>query len=150
MNNAVTTPISPNNQTYQFLPHRSRRPRLLIVSDSADRFISLRALLNVGEIEILSATSAEEIRQACQHKQDLAVVDVGPAQLVRVLRALRGSPGGAESSVLIEASRLVGEGALAGVLAKYRAMPCSQSELISLARRRLGTNVGRPQARSLL
>jgi CheY-like chemotaxis protein len=146
MNNTVSTPVAPNKQA--FLPHR--RPRLLIVSDSADRFISLKASLNVGEIEILSATSPEEIRQACQHKQDIVVVDVSPAQLIGVLRTLRESTGSVESSVLIEASRLVGEGALSGLLAEYRAMPCSHSELISLVRRRLGTDVGRPQVRNLL
>lgn len=123
------------------------RPRLLIVSDAADRSGSLRAALDVGEIEIEAVTSPEELDQACAGEHDLAVVDVAPAQLNRVLKILRESPRHSEISVLVEASRIVVEPGLASLLPKYRAMPCSRAELITLARRRTTSITSRWRAK---
>lgn len=142
-----TAPAVSKHQPYP-APHN--RPRLLIFSDCPDRLTKLKALLAAGEIEITSATSSEELRQACRGGHDLAVIDVGPAALVAVLNALRDSEGYAEIPVLVEATRLAAAPGLTGVLPKYRAMPCSHVELVTLARRRINaTNVRRIAKRML-
>jgi DNA-binding response OmpR family regulator len=123
------------------------KPRLLIVSDAADRSGSLRAALDVGEIEIEGVTSTEELDRACAGEHDLAVVDVAPAQLTRVLKILRESPRHSEIAVLVEASRIVVEPDLTSILPKYRAMPCSRAELIALARRRIASITTRWRAK---
>ena len=55
----------------------------------------------------------------------------------------------AEIPVLVEHSRIAAA-PLTGVLPKYRAMPCSQNELIRLARRRLTSISGHGRAKGLL
>ena len=126
------------------------QPRVLIVSDSAERLAGLRALLNTGGVEITGATSLEEASRACERRQDLAVVDVAPPLLAGVLRALRSSAGSVESSVLVEASRLGAGDDLNGVLPRYRAMPCGRADLIALARRRTSPAAGRRSAKRIL
>jgi hypothetical protein len=91
----------------------------------------------MGEIEIEGVTSSDELDRACAGEHDLAVVDVAPGQLATVLKILRESPSHAEIAVLVEASRIAVEPGLASMLSKYRAMPCSRAELITLARRRM-------------
>ncbi len=140
-----TAPAASKHPPYA-TPHS--RPRLLIFSDCSDRLIKLNALLAAGEIEITSATSLEELHHACRGGHDLAVIDVGPASLVTVLDALRDSEGYAEIPVLVEATRLATAPGLTGVLPKYRAMPCSHAELVTLARRRINdTNINPTSAR---
>src|ERR1051326_6378181 len=131
-------------------PIAAAKPRLLIVSDSVDRLAALRALLQQSEIEILDATSFEEVRQASLGKYDLAVIDVSPAHLVGVLKTLRSSAGHSEVPVLVEASRLSHDSQLAGVLPKYRAMPCHQLDLIGLARRRILSSPHRRREKKIL
>lgn len=85
-------------------------------------------------IEIASAVSAEELSHACNRAHDLAVIDVGATRLPEVLRTLRSSVRHSGIALLVEASRVVAEPGLAGLLPKYRAMPCSRSELVKLTR----------------
>jgi len=135
---------------YQSDPDPASRLRLLIVTDSLDRLIGLRAALQVDGIEVTTAVSPEELSRACHREHDLAVVDVGPAQLPGVLQALRGSQGHAAISLLVEASRMVAETDLAGLLPKYRAMPCSRFDLVTLARRRISSTVSPRRRRVML
>ena len=115
-------------------PAPSGKPHLLIVTDCSDRLTGLRALLNADGIEITGAASSEELNRACHREHDLAVIDVGAARLPEVLRILRSSVRHSGISLLVEASRVLTEPGLAGVLPKYRAMPCSRSDLVNLAR----------------
>ena len=144
---STTRPAISKHQPYA-APHT--RPRLLIFSDCPDRLVKLKAALAAGEIEISSATTPEELYRICRDGHDLAVIDVGPASLVAVLDALRDSEGYAEIPVLVEASRLATAPGLTGVLPKYRAMPCSHAELITLARRRISATNGRRLAKRML
>ena len=121
-------------QAKEFARLGSERRRLLIVTDCPDRLAGLRALLQADGFELTSAISPEELSRACRHEHDLAVVDVGPARLPEALKALRGSLGHAAISVFVEASRIVAEPSLDGILPKYRAMPCSRSDLAELMR----------------
>jgi CheY-like chemotaxis protein len=111
--------------------------KLLIVTDSVERAASLRALLDTGRVEVTCITSPADLGLACRCGHDLAVVDVSAAEIVEVLRSLRSSAGCENISILVQASRLASDPALTGVLPAYRAMPCSQADLIALARRRL-------------
>jgi CheY-like chemotaxis protein len=112
------------------------RPRILIVSDSAERIPLLQAGFDSHEVEIASAVFPEEWGYVSGDTHDMAVVDVGPALLEPLLGNLRASKKHADIPVLVEQSRIAAA-PLTGVLPKYRAMPCSHDELIKLARRRL-------------
>ncbi|MCG3163760.1 MAG: hypothetical protein JMDDDDMK_05211 [Acidobacteria bacterium] len=126
------------------------KPRFLIVCDSVDRLKRLRSPLNTGEAEITCVSSLQELDQACHSEHDLAIVDMQPAQIRGVLKTLRSSAEHAMISLLVEASRLVTEPGLAGVLPKYRAMPCSYSELLQLARQLINPLDRRRNGRELL
>lgn len=131
-------------------PTPANKPHLLIVSDSSERLTRLRALLALGEVEITSATSPEELNCACRSRQDLVVVDASPARLGGVLKALRKCAGCAEVPVLVEANRLAADPDLAGLLPKYRAMPCGHSDLVTLVRLRIAPRTEERKTRRML
>ncbi|MCG3159098.1 MAG: Sensor histidine kinase RcsC [Acidobacteria bacterium] len=117
-------------------PAAISRPRALILSDSAERISQWQAAFDPQEAEITCALFPEEWNYVSRDAHDLAVVDVGPALLESLLKNLRASQEHAEIPVLVESGRTAA-GSPAGLLPKYRAMPCSHDELIRLARRRI-------------
>lgn len=117
---------------YQPPPAAINKTRLLIVSDTSKRLIELRSLFNIGSLEITGAISSQDLPRICRDIHDLAVIDVGPEELPLVLETVRGSRGHEHISVLVEASRIVTEPSLAGLLPNYRAMPCSCHDLVKL------------------
>jgi CheY-like chemotaxis protein len=131
------------------MPVAVSRPRLLIISDSAERIQPWQAAFDPREAEISSAVFPEEWGYVSRDKHDLAVVDVGPALLEPLLKNLRASKEHAEIPLLVEQSRIAAASP-AGVLPKYRAMPCSHDELIRLARRRITSIASHTQAKGLL
>ena len=141
---------SPTGRKQQAYSAPGRRPRLLIVSDSTERLAGLRTSLAAGEVEVTCAISSEDLHRACRDEHHLVVIDVGPSHLVEVLKALRSSAGHIDTPVLVEASRLAVEPGLAGVLPEYRAMPCGQADLVTLARRRMTSTVSRRSAKKML
>ncbi len=130
-------------------PETVSRPRILIISDSTERIPHLQAAFNAQEVEITSAVFPEEWAYVRGDKHDLAVIDVSPALLEPLLGNLRASKKHAEIPILVEQSRIAAA-PIAGVLPKYRAMPCSHDELIKLARRRLTSMTGYESAKALL
>src|SRR5215475_3207097 len=125
------------------------RPRILIISDSAERIPYLKAAFDPQEVEITCAMFPEEWGYVSGDRHDLAVVDVGPALLEPLLGNLRANKEHAEIPLLVEKSRIAAA-PLEGVLPKYRAMPCSHDELIRLANRRLTSIAGHGRATGLL
>jgi len=125
------------------------RPRILIVSDSAERIPHLQAAFDSQEVETTCAMFPEEWGYVSGDRHDLAVVDVGPALLEPLLGNLRASKEHTEIPLLVEKSRIAAA-SLAGVLPKYRAMPCSHEELIRLASRRISSIAGQGRAEGLL
>jgi len=125
------------------------RPHILIISDSAERIPHLQAGFDSQEVEIASAVFPEEWGYVSCDRHDLAVIDVGPGLLEPLLGNLRASKEHSDIPVLVEQSRIAAA-RLAGVLPKYRAMPCSHDELISLARRRITSITGRGRAKGVL
>ncbi len=126
------------------------QPRLLIVSDSVDHLNNLKSALKTGKVKITGVTTSEALRQACGGEHDLAIIAVGPDRITEALKTLRESPTHSEITVLVEASRIAANPSLAKVLPQYRAMPCSQAELIGLARRRLASITAHWEARKQL
>ncbi|MGH9845364.1 MAG: hypothetical protein ACREEM_42160 [Blastocatellia bacterium] len=126
--------------------------RVLIVTDCSDRLRGWKASIHTDgiEIEITSAASSEELSRACLYEHDLAVIDVGATHLPEVLRTLRSSARHSRISLLVEASRVVAESGLAGLLPRYRAMPCSRSDLVELARRLMDGDAHPRENRMLL
>jgi hypothetical protein len=117
----------------------SSKLRLLIITDSDERLSKLKAALNTGEVEI-----------ACAASHDLVVMDVCPANLCGLLKTLRECPGCTRSPVLVEAERLVANTEMAGMLPKYRAMPCSHTDLVALSRHVIKPEDQEPRRRGLL
>src|SRR5262245_49323223 len=107
--------------TTQSKPRQGREPeavswpRILIISDSAERIPHLQAGFDPQEVEIASAVFPEEWGYVCREKHDLAVVDVGPALLEPLLGNLRASKEHSEIPVLVEQSRIAAA-PLTGVL----------------------------------
>jgi len=126
-------------------------PRVLIVSDSAERIPRLQSILPPKEAETTSVVFPEEWGYVASGKFDLALIDVGPELLEAVLRAIRASGSGrADIPVLVENSRIGEVGNFPGVMPKYRAMPCGHTEMIRLARRRLTTITSHVRVKHLL
>src|SRR5262249_57215824 len=67
------------------------RPRILIISDSAERIPYLKAAFDSHEVEITLAMFPEEWSYVSGDRHDLAVVDIGPALLEPLLGNLRAS-----------------------------------------------------------
>lgn len=129
----------------------ARQARLLIVTDSVERATTLRSVLDNGKLEITCLTIPADLEAVLNSGHDVAVIDAGPVHIVEILRTLRASEGCDNISVLVQASRLDLNPSLTGVLPAYRAMPCSPSELVALARRRLSaTGSGQRAARKML
>jgi CheY-like chemotaxis protein len=125
------------------------RPRVLIISDSAERIPHWQSAFDPQEVEITCAVFPEVWGYVSGDRHDLAVVDIGPTLLEPLLGNLRASKEHMEIPLLVEKSRIVSS-PLTGVLPKYRAMPCSNDELIRLARRRLTSIAGQGRAKVLL
>jgi hypothetical protein len=122
---------------------------VLIISDSSEYIPRWQAAFDRVDAEITCALFPEEWGFVSQDPHDLAVVDVGPTLLEPLLKNLRASKSHAEIPVLVEKGRTFFS-APAGVMPKYRAMPCSRDELVTLALRRIGAISGRGQAKGLL
>jgi hypothetical protein len=117
-------------------PIRRSRKRVLLISDSIEHIPSWLAAFESQEAEITSVLFPEEWGCVSGDKHDIAVVDVGPNLLEPLLKNIRANKEHTEIHLLVAKSRIAAA-PLAGILPKYRAMPCSQDELIRLARRRL-------------
>ncbi|HEX5082019.1 MAG TPA: hypothetical protein VFY40_08235 [Blastocatellia bacterium] len=124
--------------------------RLLIVSDCPERMKRLEAALNVGEVEITSVNSLDRLNNFIRRDYDLVAVDVGLEHLTRALTALRSRAKYAGIPVLVECSRISNEVGLAGVLPGYRAMPCCQSDMVTLVKRRIAFESGVQKKRGIL
>lgn len=111
------------------------KPRLLLVSDSYDRLRTLESGLDYNEFDITVACSLEELAAACHVCHDVVALDVSPTQIAPMLKQIRTSASHAGVPVLVEATRLKNDLTLAGVLPKYRAMPCSYREMLMLVQR---------------
>jgi DNA-binding NtrC family response regulator len=143
-------PSSTSRQPRPLPELKSKGKKLLLVCDSAERLSALRAALSAGELEVTSAASLDELRRACLGCHQLAVIDVAPGRVVEVLKTLRASEDQAALPVLVEATRLAAATWLAGVFSRYRAMPCSDREMVTLARRLLAFTNTERQAKRLL
>lgn len=112
----------------------SPKARLLLIADSTGQLNQLKAGIKSTNVEITGVSSLEELRAACRNHHDLVVVNVHSSQIQPALSTLRLSAGHANIPVLVESSRLQDNLNLAGVLPAFRAMACSQAELVMLTR----------------
>lgn len=107
--------------------------RLLVISDDGQRLGSWRNALRGQPCEITGLANPQSLPQAHPREYDLAVVDVAAPQLARVLEAIRQEY--RQIPVFVEASRLPHDLSCAGVLPRYRAMPCVRADLLHLINR---------------
>ncbi len=112
------------------------KTRLLLVSDSPDRLRALQTGLNYGEFDITRVSSVEELTVACHDYHDVVALDVSPTQVAPMLRLIRASAPHTKVPVLVEASQIKNDLTLAGILPRYRAMPCSYTEMVTLVKGR--------------
>ena len=134
---AETAPLLTPRTTRQLHLVPPYKSRVLLICDSSAGTAKLKSALNLGAVEIVSVSHAEELIRVGEQDYVLAIIDVAPAKLLEVLKLLRASDRLAALPVLVEASGIIAEARFAGVLPQYRAMPCSYSELVALARQRL-------------
>ncbi len=142
--------ISNTNPARQFIPVPSSKPRVLLVSDSAERLRNLQHGISDTDYEINSARSLNELRKSCSERYDLVALDVNPGQIAAMLKLIRTSAGGSEIPIFVESERISDDMSLAGVLPSFRAMPCHHTELLSLLRHPKATTGGLRSFRSLL
>lgn len=131
-------------------PVTDDKHHILIITDSDEQLVRIRAALRADDTEITCATSSEDMCRGCCGRQDLVVVDVGPEQVAEILKSLRSCAGCASIPVLVEMSRISAAPELAGLLPLYRAMPCGFFDLITLARRRLARHPIEHKAQGVL
>jgi CheY-like chemotaxis protein len=118
----------------QPLPERCR---VLVVSDDPEGSRALHAALSVEGVEFTTVGNPDRLIRAWCRGHDLAVVQVIAGRLSAVLHTLRSCRECQGIPVLVDISRLAGDGQLAGLLPTYRAMPCSLEQIVTLARRRM-------------
>jgi hypothetical protein len=128
MASLITTPLAHD------FPCPLDKTRLLLVSDSVEQLSRLRASLDYGDMEIRGVSSLEELQSECASPHALAAVDVNPTQLPEVLDTIRASQGHSEIPVFVENSRVGQPPPAAGLLPKYRAMPCNLNQMIQAHR----------------
>ena len=63
--------------------------RVLVVSDTVESLQRIRSALVKNEVEIIFASSPEEMCRGCCGWNDLVVVDIDPKRLTEILGALR-------------------------------------------------------------
>lgn len=126
------TPKSTRQSPLCLTPHS--KPRLLLVSDNAEGVGLLRHSINPLDFEIACAASLDELRAACGEGHDLVALNISAAQIAPTLRLLRASDAHKDALLLVESTRLNNDPNLIGVLPTYRAMPCSQGEMLTLIR----------------
>ena len=108
---------------------RNELRHVLVISDESARINTLQSVLRLDEVEVDSATTLDEVKTQCEVPHDLALVDVPANQLAQVLDQLRRSPSTREIPVLVNVERTAYEIGLAGVLPRFRAMPCTTLEM---------------------
>ena len=112
------------------LPRHLDKAKLLLVSDSVEQLCRLRASLNCYDMEVRGVSSLEELQSECARPHTLAAIDVNPAQLPEVLDTIRASRAHSEIPVFVENTRVNQQPPAAGLLPKYRAMPCNLNQMI--------------------
>lgn len=131
-------------------PITAEKPRVLVVCDKAERIPYLQSVFNPSGAEIASVIFPEEWGYVASGKYDLALIDVSAELLETLLKTIRANSEHADIPLLVENSRIIGAANIAGVLPKYRAMPCGRSEMMRLARRRLASITSQGRANSIL
>lgn len=126
----MLAPITSYNTPLRPVPNP--KSKLLLVTDSPERLKALKSGLADANFEITCACSVDEVRTACRNHHDLAAVDVEAANVKPMLSALRSSAGHKAIMLLVESSKVGNDPNLAGVLPTYRAMPCSQTQMLAL------------------
>jgi DNA-binding NtrC family response regulator len=126
----MLAPITSYNTPLRPVPNP--KSKLLLVTDSPERLKALTSGLADANFEITCACSVDEVRTACRNHHDLAAVDVEAANVKPMLSALRASAGHKAIMLLVESSKVGNDPNLAGVLPTYRAMPCSQTQMLAL------------------
>jgi len=108
------------------------KPRLLLISDSAERLRTLKVGINSANFEIRSISSLDGLHKVCRKAYDLVALSVTPGRISGILELIRMRTGLRRIPVLVESTGINDDLDLAGVLPHYRAMPCSHAELIKL------------------
>ncbi len=143
------TQLRPAGQFKTGAQQPAERPlRLLVISDDSQRLGYWRAALPMQHCEVTGLANPQAISQLSQRAFDLAIVDIATAQLAQVLESLRLAY--QQIPVFVEASRLPNDLSYAGVLPRYRAMPCVRPDLLRLVKQHCKPADDRVPVRGLL
>lgn len=144
LQNAITAKTKGNEAP------RVPRSRVLTVTDVAERLGYLNSALRAADPEIACVTSLAELNRNSQQKYDLVVFDLPATQLPQALKIIRSSDALSNVPLLVAAERIATDVPIAGLLSKYRAMACSQAEIVALASTRLTATTERRVGNPLL
>lgn len=128
----MLAPTVSYNSPFRSVP--APKTRLLLIADSAERLKELKTEISSADFEITPVSTLDDLRAVCRNHHDLAVVDVGSAQIRPVLSTLRANPWHATVPLLVDSTRLYENLGLAGVLPSFRAMACNRAEMRMLLR----------------
>lgn len=130
-------------------PEKTVAPvRLLVISDDPQRLAYWRNALPGKQWEVTGMAAAPWLSHFRRSNYDLVVVDVAAPQLTEVLDTIRAAD--MQIPLLVEASRLPNDLSYAGVLPRYRAMPCPQADLLRLVKHSFAPVAAVAPARRLL
>ncbi|MFN0085752.1 MAG: hypothetical protein ACKVX9_10220 [Blastocatellia bacterium] len=117
------------------IPLPLRRTRLLLVTDSPERRRQLLGRIGFLQFDITCADSLSQLQHRLWRPYDAVLVDVSSGQLPSILNAIRNSEENSSKPLLVEFSARDEDPSMAGVLPKYRAMPCSHDDMLRLLAR---------------
>ena len=126
------------------------RPGLLMITDDVKRADKLKSMFGADSDEVAVTDSLHTLEPLLHRSYKLAIIDLAPANLLRALNSIREKPAYREMPIVVESSRLRSDPGFAGVLSKYRAMPCSLNDLVTLVRYYVACESDKPGQKPIL
>lgn len=130
--------------------HESKQPRLLLVSESPGASSEFRRSISDGSADETIVFDLGNLPDALATPHDIAIVQVSTPNIRRVLEQIRRSITHVDIPILVDRTLLNFTGELAGIMPKFRAMPCTPAELIALTQRRITTHIEKSRPKPLL
>ncbi|MFN0120871.1 MAG: hypothetical protein ACKV2V_10245 [Blastocatellia bacterium] len=124
---------------------KTEKPCVLLITDNTKQLTTLRDRLEQSGMDVRGAASMAWLRRLLARTYDAVVVDVQPENLIEALETIRAVAAEQNLPVLVEPGRIANDPLFAGVLPKYRAMPCHHDQLIARLKHKTSARTIRPR-----
>jgi len=128
----------------------TKLPRLLLISESPHASSEFRRSIKDGSADMTTVFDLGNLPDALASPHDIAIVQVSTSSIQLVLEQIRRSIIHVDIPILVDRTQLNFTGELAGIMPRFRAMPCTPAELISLTQRRIATHIEKSRPKPLL